>query len=45
MAVPVDWAKGTVRFSVGRGTTAQEIDRAVEVVSEAARRGMAELKR
>jgi len=35
MAVPVDWAKGTVRFSVGRGTTAQEIDRAVEVVSEA----------
>lgn len=37
MAVPVDWAKGTVRFSVGRGTTAQEIDRAVEVVGEAVR--------
>ena len=45
MAVPVDWAKGTVRFSVGRGTTAQETDRAVEVVSEAVRRRFAELKR
>jgi cysteine desulfurase len=45
MAVPVDWAKGTVRFSVGRGTTAQEIDRAVEVVSEAVRRRLGELKR
>ena len=45
MAVPVDRAKGTVRFSVGRGTTAQEIDRAVEVVSEAVRRRLAELKR
>jgi hypothetical protein len=39
MAVPVDWAKGTVRFLVGRGTTAQEI------VSEAVRRRLAELKR
>jgi cysteine desulfurase len=45
MAVPVDWAKGTVRFSVGRGTTAQEIDRAVEVVSEAVHRRLQELKR
>jgi cysteine desulfurase len=38
MAVPVDWAMGTVRFSVGRGTTPQEIDRAVEVVAEAVQR-------
>ncbi len=38
MGVPVDWAMGTVRFSVGRDTTAQEIDQAVEVVAEAVRR-------
>jgi cysteine desulfurase len=39
MAVPVEWAMGTVRFSVGRGTTPEEIDRAAEVVAEAVRRG------
>jgi cysteine desulfurase len=33
MHVPLDWAMGTVRFSVGRYTTEEEIDRAVEVVS------------
>jgi cysteine desulfurase len=38
IGVPVEWAMGTVRFSVGRGTTAQEIDRAVEIVAEAVRR-------
>jgi cysteine desulfurase len=38
MRVPVDWAMGTVRFSVGRGTTADEIDRAVAVVAQAVRR-------
>ncbi len=38
MKVPVDWAMGTVRFSVGRATTAEEIDRAVEVVGQAVRR-------
>jgi cysteine desulfurase len=37
MAVPVEWAMGTVRFSVGRGTTAEQIDRAVSVVGEAVR--------
>ena len=37
MDVPLEWAKGTMRFSVGRGTTADEIDRAVEVVSRAVR--------
>ena len=36
--VPVEWAKGTVRFSVGRGTTALEIDRAAGIVAEAVRR-------
>ncbi|MBI5061951.1 MAG: aminotransferase class V-fold PLP-dependent enzyme [Desulfatitalea sp.] len=35
MAVPVAWAKGTLRFSTGRYTTAQEIDRAVAVVARA----------
>ncbi|NLE45207.1 MAG: cysteine desulfurase [Chloroflexi bacterium] len=38
MRVPVDWAMGTVRFSVGRDTTAEEIDRAVAAVAEAVRR-------
>jgi cysteine desulfurase len=33
MAVPVEWAMGTVRFSVGRGTTAEEIDRAATAVA------------
>lgn len=35
MQVPAEWAKGTVRFSVGRMTTAEEIDLAVEVVAQA----------
>ncbi|MDY6876756.1 MAG: selenide, water dikinase SelD [Chloroflexota bacterium] len=38
MQVPLEYAMGTVRFSVGRMTTAEEIDRAVEVVSTAVRR-------
>jgi cysteine desulfurase len=37
MDVPLEWAMGAVRFSVGRGTTAQEIDRAVAVVAHAVR--------
>jgi cysteine desulfurase len=39
MRVPVEWAKGTVRFSVGRATTAAEVDRAARVVAEAVRTG------
>ncbi len=35
MAIPLDWAKGTLRFSTGRMTTPEEIDRAVEVVASA----------
>ncbi|MBN2149598.1 MAG: selenide, water dikinase SelD [Anaerolineales bacterium] len=38
MQVPTDWAMGTVRFSVGRGTTSVEIDRAAEVVIAAVKR-------
>ena len=38
MDVPPDWAAGTVRFSVGDGTTPEDIDRAVNIVSEAVRR-------
>jgi cysteine desulfurase len=38
MRVPVEWAKGTVRFSTGRMTTADQIDRAVDVVIKAVQR-------
>jgi cysteine desulfurase len=35
MKVPVREAMGTVRFSVGRGTTASEIDEAADIVADA----------
>ena len=35
MGVPVAWAKGTVRFSVGRMTTAEEIDQTIVLVAQA----------
>lgn len=38
MQVPLEWARGTLRFSVGRMTTTDEIDRAVSVVAEAVER-------
>jgi len=38
MKVPVEWAMGTVRFSVGRDTTPAQIDRAVEVVAKTVKR-------
>jgi cysteine desulfurase len=38
MAVPIEWAMGTVRFSVGRGTTENGVDRAAQIVAEAAGR-------
>ncbi|HSR34685.1 MAG TPA: IscS subfamily cysteine desulfurase, partial [Anaerolineae bacterium] len=37
MQVPVEWAMGTVRFSVGRDTTVEEIDRAIEIIAQAVR--------
>jgi cysteine desulfurase len=32
MKIPKQWAKGTLRFTTGRYTTAAEIDRALEVI-------------
>ena len=38
MAVPEAWAMGTLRFSLGRMTTQNQIDRAADVVCEAVNR-------
>ena len=38
MRVPVEWAKGTVRFSTGRMTTVEQIDRAITAVATAVNR-------
>jgi cysteine desulfurase NifS len=35
MKVPVDYAMGTVRFSVGRRTTSEDIDQAVKIIKMA----------
>jgi cysteine desulfurase NifS len=34
MGIPLEYAMGTIRFSVGRNTTTAEVDRAVERVAE-----------
>jgi cysteine desulfurase len=34
MRVPIEWAKGALRFSVGSMTTGEEIDRAAEVIAQ-----------
>jgi len=38
MDVPLEWAKGCLRFSVGRMTTVAEIDKTIEVVAAAVRK-------
>jgi cysteine desulfurase len=38
MRVPEQWAAGTIRFSTGRMTAADEIDRAVDVTVSAVKR-------
>ena len=38
MKLPLPWSKGTLRFSVGKMTTAEEIDRAIEVIAAAVAR-------
>jgi cysteine desulfurase NifS/selenium donor protein len=35
LVVPMDYAMGTVRFSVGKYTTEEEIDQAINIISEA----------
>ena len=35
MDIPLNWAKGTLRLTTGRGTTEADIDTAVEVIGEA----------
>ena len=34
MQVPLQWAKGTLRFSTGRMTSEAEINRAVKIIAE-----------
>lgn len=38
MAAPVDWAKGTLRFTTGKTTTESEIEETVRIVSDAVKR-------
>jgi len=38
MNVPLEWAKGTIRFSTGRMTTVNQIERTIEVVVDAVTR-------
>jgi cysteine desulfurase len=38
MHVPVEWAKGTLRFTTGRITSEEEIRKAVNVIAPAVRR-------
>jgi cysteine desulfurase len=38
MRVPEEWARGTIRFSVGRMTTADQIDEVIRVFSAAVRK-------
>jgi cysteine desulfurase len=34
MQVPVEWAKGTLRFSVGRPTTPEQIEKAITIIRD-----------
>jgi len=38
MQIPLEWAKGTVRFSTGRMTTSEQIDTAIDVITHAIKR-------
>jgi len=38
MAVPLEWARGTIRLSTGKSTTEGEVDRAVEIIAGAVQR-------
>jgi cysteine desulfurase len=39
MNVPVEWARGTVRFSTGTMTTEGEIDKAIDIISNSVKAG------
>ncbi len=36
--LPIEWAMGTVRFSVGHSTTVKEVDEVIKIVAEAVKR-------
>jgi cysteine sulfinate desulfinase/cysteine desulfurase-like protein len=38
MALPVEWARGTIRLSTGKYTTEGEADRAIEIITGAVRK-------
>jgi cysteine desulfurase len=38
MGVPLEWAKGALRFSVGSLTTPEEIDSAINIIAEAVKK-------
>jgi cysteine desulfurase len=38
MDTPLEWAKGTIRFSVGRMTSEDQIDKTIRVVADAVNR-------
>jgi cysteine desulfurase len=38
MKVPLEFAKGTIRFSTGKFTTEEEIDKTISIVSDAVRK-------
>ncbi len=38
MRIPLEWAKGTVRFSTGRMTTPEQIDTAIDIITHAIKR-------
>jgi cysteine desulfurase len=38
MAIPEEWARGTLRFSTGRYTTSQEVNEAAAVIASAVRK-------
>ena len=38
LAVPIEWARGTIRLSTGKYTTEGEVDRAVDIIAGAVKR-------
>jgi cysteine desulfurase len=38
LAVPIEWARGTIRLSTGKYTTEGEVDRAAEIIARALKR-------